>query len=196
MGLGLWFGTAVALAAPSWTSPEPGQFHLGAHSGFPWNGVSAEYAPRSPLAITGQVTTALFKRTEARIGLQRPWGLSENWSAVTAISAGAVHQIGGVPRQGPQFEGRLAVSRTGRVEPYLSVHSRELWALESVQTQSNRGEETAWTGTRYSSRGGSLGMLIPAHSQWCIDLAISAGSMDSEFSIPSLTVGLDWRPKP
>ena len=196
-GLTILLGATAALAGSSpWASPAPGEIHLGAHSGFPWHGVHAEYAPRGPVALTGQVRTALFRRTEARIGLQRPWDLSKQWSVLTSISAGGVYQVGGVPRQGPQVAGRLSLSRRGRLEPYLSLHDQELFALESVEIQSGSGEETTRQATRYSSRGGSLGLRIPVQSQWCIDLAITAGPIDSEFAIPSLSAGFNWRPEP
>jgi len=87
----------------------------------------------------------------------------------------------------------LKLSRSGKVEPYFSLRHRELFARKAELTISNSGEETNWTTTRYFSRGGSLGMRIPIRNQWCADLAFRAGSMDNEFSIPSLLVGIDWR---
>ena len=189
-----WLGIATALAGgDSWESPEPGQVHLGVHSGFPWQGIHVEYAPSKAIALTGHVETALFKRTEVRIGAQRSWAFSQKWSAVTHASLGAVHQLGGNPRQGPQLGAMLELSRTGKVEPYFSLHDRELFARKAEQTIRSSGEETTWTTTRYFSRGGTLGLRIPIRNQWCADLAVRAGSMDNEFSIPSLLVGIDWR---
>ena len=115
---------------------------------------------------------------------------------LAAASLGGVHQVGGVPRQGPQLSAALTLSRAGRVEPYLSLHDRELVALQAVQTLTRLGEETTWTGTRYSSRGASLGMRVPVQPQLCLDLALQAGVVDNTFAIPAVSVGISWRSRP
>jgi len=191
----LW-GAPVLAADSPWVSPEPGQVQVGAHSGFPWHGVDATYAPRGLLAVTGELETARFRRTELRLGLQRPWRIGTKWSLSTAASVGGVHQVGGVPRQGPQAGATLSISRLGRVEPYLSLFDRELFALRSVTTQTSSGDDTVWTSTRFSTRGFALGSRIPVRERLCLDLSIRAGSVDDVFAIPSLAAGLTWRSEP
>jgi len=190
----LWISSAFAGAAP-WITAAPGQVRVGVHSGFPWHGVDAIYAPRGSVAVTGHVETARFQRTEVRAGLQRPWVLSPKWSVLTAATVGGVHQEGEVSRQGPQMGAVLIVTRMGRVEPFFSLHDRELFALQSVQTLTRIGEETQWTVARHSSRGGTLGMRVPIQTQWCLNMGIQAGSVDSAFAIPSFLLGMSWRSK-
>jgi len=177
----------------SWSSPAPGQFQIEAYSGFPWHGVKASYAPNSEVAVTGHIETARFRRLEYRLGIQKPWSLSERWSVLTSLSVGGVNQWGAVPRQGAQLGAELTLSRSGRVEPYLSLHDRELFALEAVETQSVDGDETTWSSTQYYSRGGSLGLRVPLRQQLCLDLALQGGFIDSSFAIPSFKLGLSWR---
>jgi len=190
----LWVASAFAGADP-WVSAAPGQVRVGLHSGFPWHGADVIYAPRGPVAVTGHVETARFQRTEVRAGVQRPWVVSPKWSVLTVATVGGVHQEGEVSRQGPQVGAVFMVTRLGRVEPFFSLHDRELFSLQSVQTLTRVGEETQWTAARYSSRGGSLGMRVPIQTQWCLNVAIQAGSVDSAFAIPSLLLGMSWRSK-
>jgi len=186
-----------ALASdPSWVSAAPGQVNIGVYSGYPWHGVRAVYAPRGPLAAVAQVETARFQRTESRLGLQRPWSISGNWSVVASVAGGWVHQLGEVSRQGPQVAALVSVSRTGRVEPYVSIYNRQLFDLQPVQTVGISGTETVWTQTRFGSRGGSVGVRVPIRSQLCLDLAMQGGNIDAIFAIPSFSAGISWRTSP
>jgi hypothetical protein len=190
------FSLSLAMAdTPWWDSPAPGQIQTGLSTGFPWHGVDVAYAPRGEIALTGTIETARFTRFEARAGLLRPWRIGQRWSLVTEASAGGIRQIGHVQRQGPQLEVQLSVSRLGRVQPYLSLHDRELLSVRTQQVETVSDTQYSRVSERLVSRGGAIGLRIPIQSSLCLDLGLHAGSMDGAFAIPSVSLGLDWRPK-
>lgn len=190
------FTLSSAMAdTPWWDSPAPGQIQTGLSTGFPWHGMDVAYAPRGKTALTGTMETARFTRFEARAGLLRPWRVAPNWSMVTGASAGVMRQFGHVQRQGPQLGIEVSVSRLGRVQPYLSLHDRELFSVRSQQVETPSETEYSWVSERLVSRGGAIGLRVPFQSSLCLDLALHAGSMDGAFAIPSVSVGLDWRSK-
>ena len=72
--------SAALATSPHWDRPLERQVHIGAHTGYPWNGLQLAYSPTESWVLTAEVESALFIRSEARVGARKHWALPGKWS--------------------------------------------------------------------------------------------------------------------
>ena len=58
--------SAALATSPHWDRPVDGQVHIGAHTGYPWNGLQIAYSTTESWVLTAEVESAMFIRAEAR----------------------------------------------------------------------------------------------------------------------------------
>ena len=181
---------AVTLSAPQGISPTPLSVHVAA--GFPWSGVAVEKSFASDFSATIEAETALGRRWESRLQLNKDWPIKTSWLLRSGLGTGWVFQSPSVPRQGVQVVARLGASYQSTYSPFVTLDYRYLIGLRELAIQSATGDRTEWVTTPYVSILGQVGVRRSISSSLELDLRIIFGEIDDVFAIPGALLGLRW----
>ncbi len=163
------------------------------NAGFPWSGVVVKQPLKRQLTVLLEAETALARRWESRLGLQRHWDLGASWRVGLGAGAGWVYQNPSVPRQGVQGFGRASLTYQTRYRPWLALDYRRLTSLREWVIQSAQGTRREWRTTPFTSLLAQLGAVVPLHRSWALGVQFIFGEMDGVFAIPGASLGLQWR---
>lgn len=184
--------TAVGNTAQATPPPasEPLQASWGTYTGFPWTGV--HYSPPANQAAQWviQAETALFRRWDASAGVRWLWPVRENLSMQTTLSAGWIAQTGPLSRHGPQANVALRLQYTGRFVPRLEHKSTAFWAESSTDPDYQGLSETIGVLTPLRSHSWEIGWGIPMRDTLLVEPSIRFGSVDEQFAIPAISLGI------
>lgn len=188
----LLLGVAVADAADGAADSSKPAWSV--HAGFPWTGV--QYSPSSSEGFhwVAQAETALFRRWESSAGLRYSRAAGHHLSLQVGVSAGWISQQGTLSRQGPQATAHLRIQRTGRYIPRLEHRTTAFWAQARGETDYQGLEDRVGAFTPLRSHSWEFGLGIPLASGLLLEPAMRFGSVDDQFALPALSLGLRSAP--
>ena len=179
----------TAQATPP-SASEPPLASWGIHTGFPWTGVHYSPPTRRAAQWVIQAETALFRRWDASAGIQLLWSAPKNLSMQARVSAGWIVQTGPLSRHGPQANVALRLQHTGRFVPRLEHKSTAFWAESSTEPDYQGLSEVVGLLTPIRSHSWEIGLGIPMRNKLLVEASIRFGSVDEQFAIPAISLGL------
>ena len=184
---------AATLSAPQTSQTESLSVYLA--TGFPWSAVAVEQALSSDVSTTLEAETALARRWESRLQLNKDWRIHQAWRLRSGLGAGWVFQSPSVTRQGVQVVARVGASYESTYTPFVTLDYRYLVGLRELAIQSATGDRTEWVTTPYTSILVQVGVRRSISTALDLDLKMIFGEIDDVFAIPGASVGLIWSPR-
>ncbi|MEC7242554.1 MAG: hypothetical protein VXW32_15075 [Myxococcota bacterium] len=180
---------STAQAAPPLAS-EPPRSSWFTYTGFPWTGVHYSPAAQRNAQWTVHAETALFRRWDASAGIRFFWRPKQNLEVQASFSAGWIVQRGPLARHGPQANATARLQHLGKVVPRIEHKSAVFWAQSSTEPDYQELSETVGLFTPLRTHFWEMGLGFPMNNKLLIEPSLRFGSVDEQFAIPAVSLGL------